>query len=102
MNRRMPNGTYGGVRGWKTKVGRKLLSFPPTRFSTLCRAEPPQDSGRCPSRRCECRRQQFCRADGQRQGNSRCATQRSSRERGSGMTTTSRLPDLDGGSGTCR
>ena len=29
----MPNGTYGGVRGRKTKVGRKLLRFPPTRFS---------------------------------------------------------------------
>ena len=28
----MPNGTYGGVRGWKTKVGRKLFRFPPTRF----------------------------------------------------------------------
>ena len=26
-NRRMPNGTYGGVRGRKTKVGRKLLLF---------------------------------------------------------------------------
>ena len=25
----MPNGTYGGVRGRKTKVGRKLLRFPP-------------------------------------------------------------------------
>lgn len=24
LNRRMPNGTYGGVRGRKTKVGRKL------------------------------------------------------------------------------
>ena len=24
----MPNGTYGGVRGRKTKVGRKLLRFP--------------------------------------------------------------------------
>ena len=23
----MPNGTYGGVRGRKTKVGRKLLRF---------------------------------------------------------------------------
>ena len=23
----MPNGTYGGVRGRKTKVGRKLLLF---------------------------------------------------------------------------
>lgn len=29
----MPNGTYGGVRGRKTKVGEKLLRFPPTRFS---------------------------------------------------------------------
>ena len=29
----MPNGTYGGVRGRKTKVGGKLLlRFPPTRF----------------------------------------------------------------------
>lgn len=28
----MPNGTYGGVRGRKTKVGRKLLRLPPTRF----------------------------------------------------------------------
>ena len=28
----MPNGTYGGVRGRKTKVGEKLLRFPPTRF----------------------------------------------------------------------
>ena len=31
----MPNGTYGGVRGRKTKVGRKLLRFPPTRFCFL-------------------------------------------------------------------
>ena len=31
-NRRMPNGTYGGVRGRKTKVGGKLLRFPPTRL----------------------------------------------------------------------
>ncbi|HJH60075.1 MAG TPA: hypothetical protein IAD13_02015, partial [Bacteroidetes bacterium] len=31
-NRRMPNGTYGGVRGRKTKVGRKLRRFPPTRL----------------------------------------------------------------------
>ena len=31
----MPNGTYGGVRGRKTKVGRKLLRFPPTRLFTL-------------------------------------------------------------------
>lgn len=28
----MPNGTYGGVRGRKTKVGRKLRRFPPTRL----------------------------------------------------------------------
>ena len=31
----MPNGTYGGVRGRKTKVGRKLLRFPPTRLIYL-------------------------------------------------------------------
>jgi hypothetical protein len=32
----MPNGTYGGVRGRKTKVGGKLLlRFPPTRFEYL-------------------------------------------------------------------
>ena len=31
----MPNGTYGGVRGRKTKVGGKLLlRFPPTRLFT--------------------------------------------------------------------
>ena len=29
----MRNRTYGGVRGRKTKVGRKLLRFPPTRLS---------------------------------------------------------------------
>ena len=28
----MRNRTYGGVRGRKTKVGRKLLRFPPTQF----------------------------------------------------------------------
>ena len=28
----MRNPMYGGVRGRKTKVGRKLLRFPPTRF----------------------------------------------------------------------
>ena len=28
----MRNRTYGGVRGRKTKVGGKLLRFPPTRF----------------------------------------------------------------------
>ena len=27
LNCRMPNGTYGGVRGWETKVGQKT-SFP--------------------------------------------------------------------------
>ena len=32
-NRRMRNRMYGGVRGRKTKVGRKLLRFPPTQFS---------------------------------------------------------------------
>jgi len=31
----MRNRTYGGVRGRKTKVGRKLLRFPPTRLSML-------------------------------------------------------------------
>ena len=31
----MRNRTYGGVRGRKTKVGRKLLRFPPTRFSAF-------------------------------------------------------------------
>ena len=31
----MPNGTYGGVRGRKMKVGGKLLHFPPTRFVTI-------------------------------------------------------------------
>ena len=31
----MPNGTYGGVRGRKTKVGGKLLRFPPTRFAQV-------------------------------------------------------------------
>ena len=31
----MRNRTYGGVRGRKTKVGRKLLRFPPTRFLFL-------------------------------------------------------------------
>ncbi|MFR3188399.1 MAG: hypothetical protein ACLTOV_10945 [Phocaeicola sp.] len=33
----MRNRTYGGVRGRKTKVGRKLLRFPPTRFSFIGR-----------------------------------------------------------------
>ena len=31
----MRNRTYGGVRGRKTKVGRKLLRFPPTRYCML-------------------------------------------------------------------
>ena len=30
----MRNRMYGGVRGRKTKVGEKLLRFPPTRFLT--------------------------------------------------------------------
>ncbi len=34
MNRRMPNGTYGGVRGTETKVGQKTFVSRPTR---LCR-----------------------------------------------------------------
>ena len=34
-NRRMPNGTYGGVRGRKTKVGRKL-SFSSYSISYFC------------------------------------------------------------------
>ena len=37
----MPNGTYGGVRGRKTKVGRKLLRFPPTQLFT----NPPNEAG---------------------------------------------------------
>ena len=31
----MRNRTYGGVRGRKTKVGEKLLRFPPTRLSDM-------------------------------------------------------------------
>ena len=31
----MRNRMYGGVRGRKTKVGRKLLRFPPTRFDDI-------------------------------------------------------------------
>ena len=31
----MRNRMYGGVRGRKTKVGEKLLRFPPTRFLFL-------------------------------------------------------------------
>ena len=34
-NRRMRNRMYGGVRGRKTKVGGKLLRFPPTRLGWL-------------------------------------------------------------------
>ena len=33
----MRNRTYGGVRGRKTKVGRKLLRFPPTRLHGIIR-----------------------------------------------------------------
>ena len=32
----MRNRMYGGVRGRKTKVGEKLLRFPPTRFLLIC------------------------------------------------------------------
>ena len=32
----MRNRTYGGVRGRKTKVGEKLLRFPPTRLVDTC------------------------------------------------------------------
>ena len=35
----MRNRLYGGVRGRKTKVGRKLLRFPPTRFLLLADAD---------------------------------------------------------------
>ena len=31
----MRNRMYGGVRGRKTKVGEKLLRFPPTRLSAV-------------------------------------------------------------------
>ena len=36
----MRNRTYGGVRGRKTKVGRKLLRFPPTRLERLGKEYP--------------------------------------------------------------
>ena len=36
----MRNRTYGGVRGRKTKVGRKLLRFPPTRFLSKVLCQP--------------------------------------------------------------
>ena len=35
----MRNRMYGGVRGRKTKVGRKLRRFPPTRFCMLISKE---------------------------------------------------------------
>ena len=38
----MRNRMYGGVRGRKTKVGEKLLCFPPTRFC-VCRFLPMLD-----------------------------------------------------------
>ncbi len=34
-NRRMPNGTYGGVRGKETKVGQKTFVSRPTRLYRL-------------------------------------------------------------------
>ena len=40
----MRNRMYGGVRGRKTKVGRKLLRFPPTRFR-LNRASNIEETG---------------------------------------------------------
>lgn len=44
----MPNGTYGGVRGRKTKVGGKLLlRFPPTRFYTSFSFLKPEISDEC-------------------------------------------------------
>ena len=36
----MRNRTYGGVRGRKTKVGEKLLRFPPTRFAHVLNVVP--------------------------------------------------------------
>mgnify|MGYP004522559229 CR=1 FL=1 len=49
----MRNRTYGGVRGRKTKVGRKLLRFPPTRLFGIW-----SDSRYClvivPTERTEC------------------------------------------------
>ncbi len=43
-NRRMPNGTYGGVRGKETKVGQKTFVSRPTRFcdslSSFCQNVP--------------------------------------------------------------
>ena len=42
----MPNGTYGGVRVRKTRVGRKLLRFPATRFlQKSCENGSPDKSG---------------------------------------------------------
>ena len=38
----MRNRTYGGVRGRKTKVGRKLLRFPPTRLVMCGLGWPPR------------------------------------------------------------
>ena len=38
----MRNRTYGGVRGRKTKVGRKLLRFPPTRLWGRANEIPPR------------------------------------------------------------
>ena len=35
----MRNRMYGGVRGRKTKVGEKLLRFPPTRFLDMEKEE---------------------------------------------------------------
>ena len=45
-NRRMRNRMYGGVRGRKMKVGRKLLRFPPTRFTIFKVAIYPRNTQR--------------------------------------------------------
>ena len=42
----MRNRMYGGVRGRKMKVGRKLLRFPPTRFTIFKVAIYPRNTQR--------------------------------------------------------
>ena len=41
QNRRMPNGTYGGVRGTETKVGQKTFVSRPTRLIFFEKQDPP-------------------------------------------------------------
>ena len=43
----MRNRTYGGVRGRKTKVGEKLLRFPPTRLVPIHRHEETAETVLC-------------------------------------------------------